>query len=83
MSMHLFCMQVKVYFKTLELTKITESKKWEINGIMTGLGGVLSLFLGISLVAALEYAELFIRLIVALLTSQSTPRTKKKLKNKN
>ena len=60
-------MQVLVYFSTLEVTKITETKKWENNDIMTGLGGVLSLFLGISLVAVFEYLELFIRLIVALI----------------
>ena len=60
------------------MTKIIETKKLEFNDIMTGLGGALSLFLGISFVAALEYAELFIRLIAALITSQSTARNAKK-----
>ena len=56
---------MRVYFSTLEVTKITETKKWEGEDIMVGLGGTLSLFLGISFVAALEYAELLFRLIAA------------------
>ena len=67
-------MQAKVYFRTLEVTQITETEKWGFNEILTGLGGVLSLFLGISFVAAFEYLELFIRLIVAMTTTLTTRR---------
>ena len=59
-------LQVRVYFGTLEVTKITETKKWDNEEIMVGLGGTQSLFLGISLVATFEYAELLLRLIAAI-----------------
>ena len=55
-----------MYFSTLEVTKITETKKWDTEDIMVGLGGTLSLFLGISFGAAFEYVELFFRLILAV-----------------
>ena len=48
-------LQIRVYFSTLEVTKITETKKWDTEDIMVGLGGTLSLFLGISFVAAIDY----------------------------
>ena len=55
-----------MYFGTLEVTKITETKKWDTEEIMVGIGGTLSLFLGISFAAFFEYAELSMRLIVAI-----------------
>ena len=53
----------------MEVTKITERRKWAPQDILMGLGGTLSLFLGISFVAALEYAELLVRLIAAVSNS--------------
>ncbi len=60
---------MRIYFGSLEVTKITETKKWEFEDILMGLGGILSLFLGVSIVAALEYVELFVRIICALANS--------------
>ena len=79
-------LQIRVYFSTLEVTKITETKKWDTEDIMVGLGGTLSLFLGISIVAVFEYAELLLRLIVALFTKYRTrksPRTNDPLPRPN
>ena len=64
-------MQLRVYFSTLEVTKITETKKWDGENIVVGLGGTLSLFLGISFVAALEYAELAVRLVAVAVSELS------------
>ena len=59
--------QVRIYFGTLDVTKTTEKPRWTAEDILLGLGGTLSLFLGISFVAALEFIELFIRLAAAIL----------------
>ena len=53
------------------MTNIQETEKWTPQEVLMGLGGTLSLFLGISFVAALEYAELFFRLIAAAILGSS------------
>ena len=70
--------QVKVYFPSFEMETITESAHWTWTTIMMGLGGSLSLWLGITLAGMLEFAELFARLACALCEAMVLNKSKKK-----
>ena len=65
--------QVRVYFDSLEVKRVIEIPRWTPEDILMGLGGTLSLFLGISFVAALEFVELLVRLIVAAIPASIFP----------
>ena len=71
-------LQVKVYFSSFEMETITESAHWTWTTIMMGLGGSLSLWLGITLAGMLEFAELFARLACALCEATVLYQTNKK-----
>ena len=58
--------QLQVYFGSFEVTTIVETPHWTWETILTGLGGALSLWLGITLAGILEFFELFCRLLAAV-----------------
>ena len=76
--MHKVSLQVKVNFPSFEMETITETAHWTWTTIMMGLGGSLSLWLGITLAGMLEFAELFARLACALCEAMVLYQTKEK-----
>ena len=60
---NLVTFQVLVYFESQSVLVITEEAKYNFESILTSVGGALSLYLGISLVAMFEYFELLARLM--------------------
>ena len=57
--------QVDVFFTSLTYENIEETPAMTVASLMSNLGGALSLYLGVSFVAAFEIIELIVRLIVA------------------
>ena len=63
--MRFFYFQVDVFFTSLSYENIVETPAMTVGQLMSNLGGALSLYLGVSFVAAFEVLELFVRLIIA------------------
>ena len=62
-----FSLQLKVYYGSLEVTKVEESPKYDLKNLVSGLGGALSLFLGGSFIMFFEIVEFFLRSLESLL----------------
>ena len=56
-------LNVNIYFDSLELTRIEQSKKMEISDLVSGVGGTLGLFLGISLLSIFEFIEIILEIL--------------------
>ncbi len=54
-----------MFFTSLTYENIVETPAMTVGELLSNLGGALSLYLGISFVAAFEIVELIVRLIVA------------------
>ena len=54
---------INVYFSNLKYTLITQQPKYEIFDLISSIGGILGLFLGISFISFLEIFEVFIEFI--------------------
>ena len=47
----------------MEVTNTSEKRQYDATALVNGLGGALSLYLGVSLIMIFELMELFIRII--------------------
>ena len=56
-------LNVNIYFDSLELTRIEQSKKMEISDLISSVGGTLGLFLGISLLSIFEFIEIVLEIL--------------------
>ena len=54
-----------MFFTSLTYENIVESPAMTVGSLLNNLGGALSLYLGVSFVAAFEVFELIARLIIA------------------
>jgi hypothetical protein len=54
---------INVYFSDLKYTLITQQPKYEIFDLISNVGGILGLFLGISFISFLEIFEVFAEFI--------------------
>ena len=71
--------QLQIYFGTFEVTTFEEEPHWTSETIMMGIGGALSLWLGITLAGILEFFELICRLVLAIFSwSPKSKRYKSK-----
>ena len=59
-------LQVKIFFWSMDVTQIVEEAKMNGQTTMNSLGGALSLFLGISFVAVIEFIELTARILACI-----------------
>ena len=66
----LFYFQVDVFFTSLTYENIVETPSMTVIELMSNIGGALSLYLGVSFVAAFEILELIVRLILTPLISR-------------
>lgn len=57
-------LSISVYFETKRVEKIVESEKYPTSGLMSSLGGAISLYLGMSLLAVFELTELALKFAV-------------------
>ena len=62
---------VNVFFKSLNVEKTTEFKQYTPLQFLNALGGAMSLWLGISLVAIFEYFEFLLRLAKAIIVGKA------------
>ena len=58
-------LQVNIFFTSLTYENIQETPAMDVAQLMSNLGGVIGLYLGVSIVAAFEVFELIIRLIIS------------------
>ena len=56
---------MNIFFTSLTYENIQETPAMTVAILMSNLGGVIGLYLGVSIVAAFEVFELVIRLIIA------------------
>ena len=66
---------MRIYYGSLELTKIIETPQFTFETTLSEFGGTLSLWLGICLAGVLEFVELFLRIIAVFFTSMKRPCT--------
>jgi len=58
--------KLSIFYDELRYTEIVESERMTLVDLLSGLGGVLGLFLGASLLSFLEIAEIIAELLMAL-----------------
>ena len=58
-------LEVDIFYSALEYENLVETPAMTVGELMSNLGGILSLYLGISIVAAFEFLELVIRFIMS------------------
>ena len=56
---------MNIFFTSLTYENIQETPAMDVAQLMSNLGGVIGLYLGVSIVAAFEVFELIIRLIIS------------------
>ena len=62
-------LQVKIFYKDLNIQIVTQSEEFpDIWSFMSNLGGAMSLYLGVSIIAAFELLEFVIRLMASAIT---------------
>ena len=55
-------MQVSVYYGSLDVHHVQENPEYTFMGFLSGLGGAVSLYLGISFIQVFEVVEFMIKL---------------------
>ena len=61
------CFQVSIYFSDFKVKTVVENEEFPtVWSFLSTLGGAVSLYLGISLIAVFELLELFIRIILGI-----------------
>jgi gas vesicle protein len=63
---------IRIYYKTLKYTSITQQAKTKPEQLISNLGGYLGLFVGLSFVSLFEIIEIIIEFIHILLRKQKT-----------
>ena len=58
-------LNVNIYFDSLDITRIEQSKKIEISDLISSVGGTLGLFLGISLLSIFEFIEILLEILLS------------------
>ena len=51
-----------VYFEDKTITKVEEEKKYSLSGILSSIGGAISLYLGMSFISLFEVLEIPMRM---------------------
>ena len=64
-------MKLHVFYSTKTSTEIIEEPKYTRESLLVSLGGAVSLFLGISVVALFEFVELAARALYKLVTKSN------------
>ncbi len=65
-------LKLSVYFRTLNTQALRETKRITASSLVSDLGGALSLMLGISIVMMLEFAQLAVRIVGAVLNFKTS-----------
>ncbi len=55
---------VEIGYALLEQTIISEEKKFEVNDLVSSIGGVLGVFLGLSFLNLIEIVEIFLQTLL-------------------
>jgi hypothetical protein len=61
---------LNVYYDKLSYIQISKDAKIEIVDLVSGIGGLLGLFLGMSFLSFAEFLEMIVETIVIILTRQ-------------
>ena len=64
-DLNFYVLQVNIFLTSLTYENIQETPAMDVAQLMSNLGGVIGLYLGVSIVAAFEVFELIIRLIIS------------------
>ncbi len=63
-------LKLRVYYETKSIEDIVESKKYNFSSMVSAIGGAISLYLGASVVAVFELADVIIHYIVYMTGSR-------------
>jgi len=63
-----------IYYQTLNVRSIIQNEAYPIEQLVPGIGGALSLYLGIAIVMAFELLELVFDLILAIFQHNGKPK---------
>lgn len=64
-------LQLNVYYGELSYEVYSESEKTSLVDLVSGIGGTLGLFLGMSFLSFVEFIDLIVQIILVLIKSQS------------
>ena len=59
--------RVQIYFNEMKETIISEKIKTEMSDLISNLGGLLGLFLGLSFLSLIEFVEIGLQILIVLL----------------
>ena len=68
--------RVQIFYDKLEQTIITEDIKTQVFDLVSGMGGTLGLFLGLSFLSLIEIVEILLQIILILFDNKSSKSNK-------
>ena len=71
---------MNVYYDHLAYTQISKEAKLETVDLVSGIGGLLGLFLGMSFLSFAEFIEMFIEILIIILGRLNLKKNVKKIK---